>query len=276
MARGAAKVLIFALPVLALLALGLMMITRWRESANRTRCQDNLRQLGWFAMWQFTDRDFAKSTKGDHIDAKREGELDPGRAFPAGTIANAALPPERRLSWQVTLLPYVGRDDVYKQFDLTKAWDDEANHAALITKVPVLACPTLYAVPPSGEPQLACYLGMAGLGADAPTLPATDPRAGFFRNDDPTKTGQIKRGLSNTMTMIESTRQLGPWAAGGPPTVRGVDTNEQPYVGLNRQFGAHPAGCNVAYADGSVRFMSNLIDPKVFEMLVSLADYSER
>jgi prepilin-type processing-associated H-X9-DG protein len=268
MARGVAKVLIFALPLLALLALGLMMITRWRESANRTRCQDNLRQLGWFAMWQATDRDFMK---GEHIDPKRESQLDAGRAFPPGTIPNPSLPPERRLSWELSFLPYVGRDDVYKQFDLTKAWDDESNHEALMMKVSVLACPTLYAVPPPGEPQVDCYLGMAGLGADAPMLPATDPRAGFFRYDDPTKAGQIKRGLSNTMTMIESTRPLGPWAAGGPPTVRGVDPNEQPYVGLGRQFGAHPTGCNVAYADGSVRFMSNSVDSRVFEMLATLA-----
>src|SRR5207245_8200417 len=119
-------------------------------------------------------------------------------------------------------------------------------------------------------------LGRAGLGADAPKLAASDPRAGFFRYDTPTKAGMIKRGLSNTMMILESTRQLGPWAAGGPPTVRGVDTTEQPYVGLGSQFGAHPAGCNVAYADGSVRFMSNSIDAKVFEMLVALADRGER
>src|SRR5689334_7920500 len=188
MARGFGKLLLFALPLLFLMALGMVLITRWRESANRTRCQDNLRQLGWFAMWQFTDRDFAfpKDTgKADHLDPKREGDLDAGRTFPAGTLANPSLSPEHRLSWEVILLPSVGRDDVYAKFDLTKAWDDAANREALIAKMPVLACPTLYAVPPPGEPQLDCYLGMAGLGADAPTLPASDPRAGFFRYDDP-------------------------------------------------------------------------------------------
>src|SRR2546421_8664631 len=111
MARGFGKLLLFALPLLFLMALGMVLITRWREGASRTRCQDNLRQLGWFAMWQYTDRDFAfpqDKKPTDHIDRHREADLDAGRTFPAGTLANTALPPERRLSWEVILLPNVG------------------------------------------------------------------------------------------------------------------------------------------------------------------------
>jgi prepilin-type processing-associated H-X9-DG protein len=280
MSRGITRIALFALPALGLIGLALIFVMRWRETANRTRCQDNLRRLAWTGMWLYADRDFnfpkAPIKPGDSNLIARDSGLNPDLTFPPGTLANASLPPERRLSWQVILLPQIARDDVYKQFDLTKAWDDEANHAAIIAKVPALACPTLYSVPPPGEPQLVAYVGMAGLGPDTPVLPPTDPRSGFFRYDEPTKAGMLKRGLSNTMTIIESSRQLGGWAAGGPPSVRGVDPAEQPYVGFGRQFGAHPAGCNVAYADGSVRFMDNSISAKVFEMLVPLADSGER
>jgi hypothetical protein len=281
MSRGLVKVVLLAIPVLLLIGLGLTAVTRWRETANRTRCQDNLRRLGWFAMWQYTDRDFAfpkGANPADRVTVLPDKGIAPNKTFPPGTLANTALPPEKRLSWQVILLPHVGREDVYKQFDLAKAWDDDTNHAAIVTKVPVLACPTLYRVPPPDEPQLVAYVGLAGLGADAAKLPPTDPRAGFFRYDEPTTTGMLKRGLSNTMTITESSRQPGPWAAGGPTTVRGIDPDDTPYIGIGRQFGGHPtvgtnpAGGYAAYADGSVRFVANSIDAKVFEKLVTLAE----
>ena len=52
----------------------------------------------------------------------------------------------------------------------------------------------------------------------------------------------------------------------------------------NRQFGGnHPGGANVLFADGSARFISESIDPKVFEALSTMAggeavpaDFDER
>jgi prepilin-type processing-associated H-X9-DG protein len=172
----------------------------------------------------------------------------------------------------VILLPHLGRDEVYRRFDLTKAWDDDANRDGVATLVPPLACPSLYRPPAEGAPVTWPYIGVAGVGADAPKLPPTDPRSGFFRYDEPTKTGMVRRGFSRTLTILETTRDPGPWAAGAPPTVRGLDPNDTPYIGPGRQFGAHPAGCNAAFADGSVRFQSNSISPRVLEMLATLAE----
>jgi hypothetical protein len=39
------------------------------------------------------------------------------------------------LSWRVLLLPYLGEQDLYDRFDLTKAWDDPAN-ADLVAQIP--------------------------------------------------------------------------------------------------------------------------------------------
>src|SRR5436190_5785960 len=124
MLRGIAKILLLVVPALFLAGLGMIAVSRWRESANRVRCQDNLRRLGWFAMWQYTDRDFAFPNgvnQADRVSLLPEKGLPPDRSFPPGTIANASLTPEHRLSWQAALLPQIGRDDVYKQFDLKKA-----------------------------------------------------------------------------------------------------------------------------------------------------------
>jgi prepilin-type processing-associated H-X9-DG protein len=269
MYRGVLKLVAISIPVLILLGLGMSAVMRWRESAHRARCQDNLRRVGLFAMWQYADPQMSLPGGPQRLfelpgDARPNAESK----FPPGTWPNPELPPEHRLSWQFILLPHLGRDELYSSFNLTKAWDDDANAPPAATKVSELACPTQF---DNSSPAIAPYIGVAGLGADAPTLTADDPNAGVFRYDGRTEVGKLKRGLSHTITILESGRHLGPWAAGGPATVRGLDPADTPYIGGNRQFGGHPKGANAAFADGSVRFQSVDIAQKVLENLVTLA-----
>ena len=243
------------------------------------RCTDNLRRVGWFALWSYTDP-AAAFPKGVN-DPNRPGQLDlnaqpdANRLFPPGTLANPNLTPDHRLSWQVILLPHLGKDELNAKIDRSRAWDDPANHDAVCTLLPFYACPSQYQPVPPNTPALTYYIGLAGLGADAPTLPQTDPRAGFFRYDDPTKTGSVVRGFSQTITILETALDHGPWAAGGSPTVRGLDPARQPYIGPTGQFGGHPRGANAAFADGSVRFQAATISPHVLEMLSTLAPRAE-
>ena len=66
----------------------------------------------------------------------------------------------------------------------------------------------------------------------------------------------------------ETGRDNGPWTAGGPPTVRGVDPADAPYIGPGRAFGGlHPGGLNVLFADGSAEFMQDDVSPQFFETL---------
>jgi prepilin-type processing-associated H-X9-DG protein len=207
------------------------------------------------------------------MDAKPKADL----TFPSGTLANPNLPPEQRLSWQVILLPHIGKEPLQKQFDLSLGWQAEANHNAVCTQVPVYLCPSAYRPVPADQPAQNNYIGMAGLGADAPKLPQTDPRAGFFRYDDATKAGSLQRGLSYTMTIIETTSDVGPWAAGGPSTVRGLEVDAVPYIGRDRQFGgAHPDGANASFADGSARFLKWNMSPTSFQAMITLADRGEK
>ena len=275
MYRGILKFAGFSLVALLLAGLFLSAVMRWREKANRLRCVDNLRRVGWFAMWSYTDP--AAAFPGGLNDPNRPQQLDldakfdPDRMFPPGTLANPNLKPERRLSWHVILLSYLGKEQLNGQFDRGRAWDDEANHAAVCTLVPEFICPTQYHPLPADTPQLTSYVGLAGLGRDSPTLLQTDPRAGFLRYNDATKIGSLKRGFSFTISILETGSNLGPFAAGGPSTVRGLDANAQPYVGPGRQFGGHPDGANAAFADGSVRFQSSGISPRVLEMMATLS-----
>jgi hypothetical protein len=74
--------------------------------------------------------------------------------------------------------------------------------------------------------------------------------------------------------VVETTSQLGPWAAGGAPTLRGVDTDEASYIGQNRTFGGlHSQGngwfrktypAMVGMADGSTRRIEESISKETF------------
>jgi prepilin-type processing-associated H-X9-DG protein len=116
-------------------------------------------------------------------------------------------------------------------------------------------------------------------------------------------------GSSHKMMVVETTWQNGNWIAGGPPTVRGVPFDpaflnrqgatlvgllagpegefgarigavlqaprpEEPaLIGPGRPFGGcHEGGLNVLWADGSVRWVNQDIDPRIFRLQATLSD----
>ena len=116
------------------------------------------------------------------------------------------------------------------------------------------------------------YIGIAGIGKDAPILPKGDPRCGVFGFDRRTTLADITDGAANTLMIVESGRATGSWLQGGFATVRGLDPANTPYLGPNRQFGGlHQGGAWIATADGSVRWVRDSIDPRVFEALSTIA-----
>lgn len=118
-------------------------------------------------------------------------------------------------------------------------------------------------------------MGVAGLGADAARLPEANPANGFFGFDRQIGRDDIKDGLSTTLSVVETTWENGPWAAGGFPTVRGLDA-ARPYLGRDRQFGGTHAGrVMAAFADGSVRSLTDSMSPKTFEALSTIAGREE-
>jgi prepilin-type processing-associated H-X9-DG protein len=126
---------------------------------------------------------------------------------------------------------------------------------------------------PRGGPAIVHYVGVAGVGPDAPYLPVDHRRAGVFGYDRVTRIVDIVRGTSNTMMIIETAKDNGPWTAGGPATVRGVDPATRPNIGTGRPFGGiHRGGVNVLFADASIRFVRATVDPAVFERIATIGD----
>jgi hypothetical protein len=232
-----------AAPVMV--ALLLPAVQASREAARRTQSRNNIKQL-MLAMHNYHDVH---------------------NSFPAGTHANPDLKPDKRLSWQTDLLPFLELKPIYDMIDFKKGWDDRANREALHTDLNLFVNPTLGPRRAGGLP-VTEYVGMAGVGADGPMLPVTSPRAGVFAYDRVTRIDDIKDGTSNTIAISECNKDLGPWAAGGHATIRSL--TKQPYIDGPDGLGGHPEGCLVGFADGSARFISKSIDAKTLEALMTI------
>jgi len=242
-----------------------------RMNANLVASQNNLRQLALFAAHH------------SNPDPKLDATKLP-REVPAGTVPLPGQPPENRLSWFVHVLPGLdqSRQDVVGL--LTKIndqapWTDPRNQDAARTRLLVALCPLNTQLPPASQTAITCYVGIAGVGADAaqleiPPLPERAPsRAGAFRYDSATPFDRIGDGLSQTLLLGETTNDLGPWLRGGPSTVRGIDNgmDARPPIGAGGQFGGYfPNGGNFALCDGSVRIITPRITPEVFFRLATI------
>ena len=208
-------------------------------------------------------------------------------SFPSGTVPNDRLTPEHRLSWYFDIIYYIQAWSAPLSVNSDEAWDSAANRSLVwngIDKVDgtkrmhsanlmnIFMCPMEREGRTTDHPSITNYIGIAGLGADAPILPPGHPRAGIFGYDRRTKVADVTDGLSTTMMVAESARDNGWWTAGGPATVRGVDPADRPQIGKGRPFGGlHEGGAMVCFADGSVRFVRSTIAPEVFEALTTIA-----
>jgi prepilin-type processing-associated H-X9-DG protein len=224
-----------------------------REKANRAQCQNNLRLIG----------EAVNRYQEDH------------KAFPPAALPNAALEPEQRWSWLAGVGPFLQAKERldWRSLDLKTSWRAEVNEPFVTVSITEFLCPSNGNRAPPGAPALTHYVGFAGVGADAARLPLSDPGAGFFGYDRELTEKALTelRGSSRTAIVTETAFENGPWAAGGPSTVRSLDPEDRPYLGPGRPLGGcHRTGANVLFADGSVNYFLNNFDSGNLETLVRL------
>lgn len=272
------RVGVSVLVLLGLFAAGLVVvwINRGRATQDRAYCENNLRILAQAAEQHGLNLP-PGAVAGVAVPALNA-------RVPPGTVVNPSLLPENRLSWVVPLLPLFDqrRQDtasLLARIDTAAAWDAEPNASVARTRLSILTC--LANPPPRADGHAPTqYVGAGGVGPDAATLPLSGdrrppvapPRAGCFRYDEPTPYPSITDGLSHSVLFAEVSTDLGPWIRGGPPTVRTLEAGSRPPIGGGGQFGGnHPAGGNFAFADGSVRFLTDRTSPGVLEGLFTIA-----
>ncbi len=250
-----------------------------RRAGSRMSCKRNLQQLG----------------QACHAYRDTFGH------FPPGTAPGTPLPPEKRLSVHVLLVPYLEDKAGFGKFNLTAAWDAEPNPKALDESrdsyrfecgewsTCELGMASRRKMPgwPAATPPTTTYVGMAGLGADAATCPFDAAGIGMFGYDRALKADQVKDGLANTMLVIETGYEVGPWVRGGPTTVRPLEPDAGQLTGDGFPFGGthirdrsffrgrEPDGFHILLGDGNVRHVQNTIHADVLAALATIAGGEE-
>jgi hypothetical protein len=196
-------------------------------------------------------------------------------AIPPGTVANEKHPrPISRIGWMASLLPFLGQQEAYDQINFGESWTYEKNIPVALTIVEAFLDPNVPQRRWRGLPfegvALTHFVGMAGVGPEAPRLPKEHPKAGIFGYDRKTALDDIRDGASHTILMIQVRDVFGPWLQGGGATVRAAQS--PPYLGVTGGFGSPGpnGGAMTIFADGSVRFLSKDIDSAVFESLCTI------
>jgi hypothetical protein len=105
---GVLKILLAVGLIFLLAGLVLSAIFRVRDADRRIYCANNLKVI-------------ALAVENYH---------DFYGAYPTGTMPNPTLPPEKRLSWLVAILPFLEQDSLYNAISKDRAWDDQTNDEA--------------------------------------------------------------------------------------------------------------------------------------------------
>ncbi|MFH1267616.1 MAG: DUF1559 domain-containing protein, partial [Planctomycetota bacterium] len=177
---------------------------------------------------------------------------DAYKCFPPAYIPDENGQPMH--SWRVLILPYLECGTLYDQYDFDEPWDSPANLALADSMPGVYGCPSDPASYGPAETGYAMIVGPKAL-SDGPT--ATPMR-------------EITDGTSNTILVVEASGCGINWLE-----PRDLDLDEFGLqingAGAGGIHSYHPGGVNVLISDGSVRFLSETIDTRTLEALITKA-----
>ncbi|NQT11816.1 MAG: DUF1559 domain-containing protein [Planctomycetes bacterium] len=260
-----------------LIALLLPAVQAAREAARRTQCTNNLAQFGIALL---------------NYDAAFE-TLPPGVVNPEGPIHSVAS--GYHMSWMVQLLPYMEENVTFQHVDFSVGVYDKKNERVRGVEISVFACPSDY-MPGDTEGRWAS--SYAGCHHDVEAPIDADNHGVFFLNSS-VQNRAIPDGATHTIFLGEKRldkNDLG-WMSGTRATLRNTGTpiNMTPairdpqnqyraeqedlanqIVGNDLAVGGfssyHPGGANFSLGDGSVRFISETIDPEILKQVGHRAD----
>lgn len=296
--RGKGFTLVELLVVIAiigiLIALLIPAVQAVRESARRTQCQNNLKQLG-IGLANFESA-MKKYPAGQRWSGPRE------------------LPDTFAMAWSAVLLPYIEQQALADQLNLKLPFVHPDNLPAASQLVPTYLCPSTSQVEEhrsesgflmnlnglEGE-GLACldYLGISGPDKDAKN-PVTKepygrqrgiligtkglPNGSKMQEPPPIRASQVTDGLSHTAWLTECTGRgvamkdgeidalHGAWASGNNVTHIDDKINSKSLPKAwyeERIFSEHRGGAHFAMCDGSVQFLTEDTGKKVIRALCS-------
>lgn len=271
-----------------LIAMIIPAISSVRESAHRTQCQSNLKQIGLAVLQYNTHR----------------------RVYPTGRDSTK----QYSTSWAFRLLPYLEQDAIYDAYQPELRVDDPANTQAMRTAVAVFICPTRghYQTDRNFDnedqpPQVLAsaaggdYAASAGVhfryGTSQASQRVDGSQAGAIYTQSRIRPSQVKDGVSRTL-MIGHRHVLDPvsgyvqeemqahdlgdtafFAGDNPKTIfadlsQGLPQNEEVGRDYNESWfgGPHPDVTPFVFLDGHVISLSNTTTQEPLMSMSTIGD----
>ena len=150
-------------------------------------------------------------------------------------------------SWRVLILPDLGEQALYDDYNLSEPWDGPNNSRLLAQMPAVYNCPSHAGVPGNTTTAYAAVFGEHCV----------------FRGAEPVKIKDITDGTSNTLVVVEASKAGIPWMK-----PEDIDITLHPAPGDPSGFSSdHAGGFQGLLGDGSVRFLSQNMSQQVLNAL---------
>jgi prepilin-type N-terminal cleavage/methylation domain-containing protein/prepilin-type processing-associated H-X9-DG protein len=257
--RGFSLVELLVVIAIITILIGLLLpaVQAVRESARRTSCRNNLKQIG---------------NGMQHYHSKYN-------TFPPGCADRR----NKQIAWSAYLLPYIEQEEVYGLFDFNSRYDAPANRKATGHVISTYLCPSTSRREPgrvgdttmpgngpynSAEP-MGCtdYGGVYGY-----NIPGERFDNGVMVYNYPVSQGHIRDGLSKTMMIVEDTGRGstmdGQWANGENIFLVSTPINTEQN---NEIWSDHSSGAHGLFCDGSVHFLKRDLDQAVLSAICTRA-----
>lgn len=169
------------------------------------------------------------------------------KSFPPAYTVDANGEPLH--SWRTLLLPFLDQQNLYRQIDLNEPWNSPKNQAFNNMIVATYRCPTDPLNPKCS------YMGIVGKNT-------------LFQVSNPVSIAKIIDGTSNTIMVVEVSGGSHSWME--PVDLDAAKLKFAINGGPEEPGSHHPGGMNASMADGSVRFISQTIDKKTLESLITI------
>lgn len=208
--------------------------------------------VGCDAMQQATEAKYRSQSKNNlkQIGIGAHYFHEQHRGFPhASAVMDSATHP---VSWETQILPFINQGPLYDTIDQNSSWDAPANRPAFSTGISTFHRPGVDETTNSAGYALNHYSANSQL----------------FGGDKRLRFRDVTDGSANTFMAGEINAGYQPWGKPG--------NHRDPAAGLSggpNNFGSQfNGGCHFLMCDGSVRFISQEINPQTLELLANPRD----